>query len=378
MSKRINAIELRDVMTALDQIAPTSLAADWDNVGLLAGDPAQPVRRMLLTIDLTQAVFEEALKQQTDLIVAYHPPIFTGLKRIVPGPTPSGLIYHAIRHNIAVYALHTSLDVIPGGANDALAEIIGIIDPQPLQPADIGDAPACKVVVYVPISDVEDVSEAMWAAGAGVIGDNAKYKRCSFRTPGTGTFQGGDDSNPTIGQPGRFETVDEIRLETVAPISKLAAVIKAMLAAHSYEEPAYDIFSMKAVNPGVGQGRFGDLEKPVPVQKLIETIKVKLKLSTVGVIGPMRRSVHRAAVGAGSCGTMFRDVIREKCDFYLTGELKHHFALELQEAGVTTVCVGHSNSERFMCARLAHRLRTLCPTLTVAISKRDCDPFQWR
>lgn len=370
-------MKLKEVISVLDTLAPAKLAESWDNVGLLAGDPRQTVRRALLTIDLTAAVLAEARQAHADLIIAYHPPIFEGLKKITPGPGPTGQVYQAIRQGIAIYALHTALDVVPGGVNDALAEIVGIKDPQPLQPA-AGETNLYKLVVFVPPGDLEQVGEAIWAAGAGEIGAAGKYSRCSFRTRGTGTFQCGPYSQPAIGRPGSFEQVEEVRLETVVPANRLGAVIKAMLQAHSYEEPAYDILPMFNPNPNIGMGRVGDLDRPASVTTLITRIKKALKVKTVGLVGPARRKVVRAAVGAGSCGSMLRDVIRQKCDFYLTGELKHHHALELQEAGITTVCVGHSHSERFVLPRVAGQLRKQCPGLNVNVSRKDRDPINWQ
>ena len=187
----------------------------------------------------------------------------------------------------------------------------------------------------------------------------------------------GEASKPTIGTPGRFENVAEVKVETVAPMKALHEVIGAMVAAHPYEEVAYDVYPMVTGAVGCGLGRWGDLTTPTTVASLIERIKKQLKVKTVGVIGPKRGRVRRAAVGAGSCGKMLLDVIKNKCDFYLTGELSHHDALKLQEAGVTTVCVSHSNSERMILGRIARRLRQTHKNLTVAVSRKDRDPFQW-
>lgn len=370
-------MKLKKICEVLEGIAPVGLAADWDNVGLLAGDPEQSIRRILLTIDLTKAVWAEAKQQKTDMILAYHPPIWEPLKKVIAGQGTSPLLYEVIRSGMAVYAMHTALDVVRGGINDVLAKVVGIVDPQPLEVKEVETSRFCKLAVFLPESDLEKVSEAIFATGGGKIGAESKYSKCSFRCHGVGTFQGDQTSNPTVGKRGRFEQAEEIRLETVVPAAQLGAAVKAMLKAHSYEEVAYDVYPMLEAPSEKGLGRFGELGKPVGVTTLVEKIKRILKVKTAGLIGPQRRPVKRAAVGAGSCGSLLREVIRRDCDFYLTGELKHHHALELQEAGVTTMCVGHSNSERIILTDVAGKLKKECPGVVVKISRKDQDPIIW-
>jgi dinuclear metal center YbgI/SA1388 family protein len=370
-------MKLREICGELEKLAPVGLAADWDNVGLLTGDPEQSIRRILLTIDLTKAVLTEAKQQKTDLILSYHPPIWEPLKKVVAGQGTSPLLYEVIRAGIAVYALHTALDVAQGGINDVLAKVVGIVDPQPLEVKEVETSRFCKLAVFLPESDLEKVSEAIFAAGGGKIGAESKYSKCSFRCRGVGTFQGDEKSSPTVGKRGRFEQAEEIRFETVVPTDKIGAAVKAMLKAHSYEEVAYDVYPLLAAEAEIGLGRFGELDKPVAATALVEKIKRNLYVKTAGLIGPRRRQVRRAAVGAGSCGSLLREVIRRDCDFYLTGELKHHHALELQEAGVTTMCVGHSNSERIILTDMAGKLKKECPGVTVKISRKDPDPIVW-
>src|SRR5256885_1053326 len=208
---------LSSLLDVLEEIAPTRHAEPWDNVGLLAGDPQQTISRALLTIDYTPAVAEEARNKNCDCIIAYHPPIFDALKRIV-APSP---IYDAIRRGVAIYSPHTALDVADGGTNDMLADAIGLCgDRQPLR---ITDAKAAnyKLVVFAPRDSADKVADAMFAAGAGRIGN---YTSCSFRSPGTGTFFGEEGTNPTVGQSGQLEQADEVRIETILPMSRVEQV----------------------------------------------------------------------------------------------------------------------------------------------------------
>jgi len=369
-------MKLTDITKTLEQIAPLELAEEWDNVGLLAGDYEQSIKNVMLTIDLTDQVLAEAQTNKIDLIVAYHPPIWEPLKKVVAGHGASPLLYQAIRSNIAIYALHTALDSAAGGVNDVLAEIIGIESPRPLRQPTPASGSMCKLVVFVPESDLAKVSEAIFIAGAGNIGPQGKYSKCSFRTSGTGTFQCGPGSKPAIGKPGSFEQVDEYRLESIVPTKNLAAVTIAMLAAHPYEEVAYDVIPLLDSQTETGLGRFGRLKTPAAIPELITKIKKTFKTDTVGLIGSQRGKVKTAAVCAGSCGSILRSVIAHNCDFYLTGELKHHHAMELQAAGVNTVCLGHSISERIILPKLAKTLRQNCKPLTVKISRKDRDPFK--
>jgi len=367
-------MKLKKMMPHFEAIAPLELAEDWDNVGLLTGDPEQSIKKVMLAIDLTQAVFEEAKAQKVDLMLTYHPPVFEPVKKVVAGQGVSPLLYEAIRAKMAIYTMHTALDCVRGGVNDLLAEIVGIEKSQPLQAQGFDEKKMCKMVVFLPESDVASVSQAIFDAGAGHIG---KYSRCSFRCEGTGTFQGEAGTNPTVGVANVFEQAAEFRLETIVPVEYLSAVVAAMIKVHSYEEVAYDVIPLLHGQTETGLGRVGDLGKPVSKKILIEHIRKTFKQKVVGIIGPTTGKVTRAAVCAGSCGSMLNQVIGQKCDFYLTGELKHHFALELQEAGVTTVCLSHTNSERIILPELAKRCRSKCDGVKFVVSRKDRDPFEW-
>ncbi len=371
-------MKLAQIMPFLDKTAPLSLAESWDNVGLLAGDPAMQIKKVILTIDLTAAVLAEARDRQAELILAYHPPLFEAVKQIVPGMKASPLLYEVIRSGKAIYSLHTALDMAQGGVNDMLAEIIGIKDPQPLALAQPRPADRYKIVVFVPVDETDKVAQAMFAAGAGTVGENEKYTQCSFRTEGTGSFKCGPESCPAIGKPGSVELVRENRLETIVPQARLSEVVKAMLSAHSYEEAAYEIYPL--INtPAHGLGRWGHLARPVAKKTLIAAVKKSLHVKCVGIIGPESGRAATVAVAAGSCGSLLNDVIARGCDLYLTGELKHHDALKLQAAGVTTICVGHSNSERLILARIARRINEqFAGRLEAFVSKHDKDPINWK
>ena len=264
-------MNIGDVCQILGQVAPLHLAQEWDNVGLLAGDEAADCASILLTIDLTPEVLDEAVRHKVALIMAYHPPLFKPISSLRAGSLETdSLVWRAIRAGIAIYSMHTALDAADGGTCDVLAKICGAVQLQPFEYVD--DAKRkCKIVVFVPPDHADRVAEAMSAAGAGIIG---QYTRCSFRIPGTGTFLGSQTSNPAIGKAGRYETGAELRLEMVVPQEAIPAVVSAVRNSHPYEEPAFDIYPLQPRTVG-GIGRIGILPEPVSVTALLADLKKK-------------------------------------------------------------------------------------------------------
>jgi dinuclear metal center YbgI/SA1388 family protein len=359
-------MKLSDAIKVLEEIAPLRYAEAWDNVGLLVGDPQQNVSSAMLTIDYTPAVAAEAMQKKCDFVVAYHPPIFEGLKRI----TSDNLVFDAVHRGVAIYSPHTALDVAEGGTNDLLGDILGMTQRQPLQFADT-KATQFKLVTFVPEKDLEKVSQAIFGAGAGRIG---QYSSCSFRSSGTGTFFGEKGTNPSVGVSGKLEHAAEVRLETVVPIASLAAVIRALNESHPYEEPAFDLNQLAAPPEGIGQGRIGTLPA-TDRGEIFQRIKRELGVSHLLVSGPTDGAITRAAVCAGSGGEFLGDAMTQKAELYLTGEIRHHDALRAAQAGMTVVCTLHSNSERAVLKRLAAELGRRLAQLPVMVSSQDRDPF---
>jgi len=367
-------MKVSQVVDTLGKIAPPRLAAEWDNVGLLIGDDEASVGKLLLCIDLTEAVLAEAVAAKA-MVMAYHPVIFKPLPRLTAREAP--VAYAAARQGLAVYAMHTALDAAPGGTNDVLAGTMGLSDPRPLEPT-VSDG-GCKVVVFVGPDDVARVADAAFDAGAGHIGH---YERCAFFSHGIGTFLGGQGTHPAVGAPGRQEASEELRLEIVVPRSRVAGVCSAVRAAHSYETPAIDVYPLNQAPEGCGMGRVGRLDRPVTVETLVRRVKQaaglkRALLAADGLTGDGKgKLVSLAACCAGSCGASWRAAHAAGATFYLTGEMRHHDALAAAAAGVTCLCLGHSNSERLALKRLAERLAVLSPRLEVLLSQTDRDPFE--
>jgi len=368
-------MKIKDIAAAIEKIVSLKLAQDWDNVGLLIGDPQQNIKNILLTIDITGEVIAEAKRLKNDLIISYHPVIWDGLKKIT-ADGQSGVVYDLIKSGIGVFSLHTALDSAIGGVNDGLSEIIGIVDGQPI--GDYVENPAgdnYKLVVFVPVESAAKVSEAVFAVGAGAIGS---YSHCGFQARGQGSFLPLEGAKPAVGKKGRMETVPEVRFETIVPAGKLADCIAAMKKAHPYEMPAFDVIKLYNDQNKFGLGRIGKLETPMRIEQIIERIKKYTGAKAVGIVGDEKRLVRTAAVCAGSCGKIINSVIAAKADCYLTGELKHHQALGAQQAGLTCICLSHSVSERFILKKFARQLQKQIKQVTIRISKKDADPFKWK
>lgn len=356
-----------DLTRAMEEVAPTRLAEPWDNVGLLVGDPAGPLGRVVLTIDCTREVLREATGGGGDVaIVSYHPPVFEAQKRFVAG----SIAYAAARAGVAVYSPHTALDAAEGGTNDVLADALGMTARTPLRTAE-GKDRELKLVTFVPEEHVERVSEALFAAGAGRIG---KYASCSFRSPGTGTFFGGEGTNPVVGRAGRLEVAPEIRLETVVPSARAAEIVRALRAAHPYEEPAFDLVRLAAPPTGLGPGRVGTVPRAA-LREHVARVKKALGVEHVLVAGALDREIARAAVCAGSGGDLVADAVAAGADLLLTGEVRHHDALRAAASGLALVCTRHSVSERAALVELAKRLAELLPSVSVTRAASDADPL---
>jgi len=363
-------LKLREFMDVMERVAPTRYAESWDNVGLIVGDPGQEVSRALLAIDYTREVAEERKELGSELVIAYHPPIFAAVKRVTAG----GVAFEAARAGVAIYSPHTALDVAEGGTNDVLCDVLGVERRWPLKLSE-GKASEYKLVTFVPEDAVERVSGALFKAGAGRIG---KYSSCSFRSPGTGTFFGQEGTNPAVGESGKLERAAEVRLETVVSIAKVADAINALRGAHPYEEPAFDLNQLAATPEGVGIGRVGEFERGVERGELFERIKKGLGIGHLLIAGPEVGEVKRAATCAGACGDLLNDAMAQKVDLYLTGEMRHHDAIKAAAAGVTVVCTLHSNSERLALRRLKERLEKELVGLACDLSQSDRDPFAVR
>lgn len=331
--------KVREIMEAVERLAPPMLAEEWDNCGLQVGDPEAEVGRVLVALTPLPEVFDEAEESGADLLLFHHPLIFRPLKSVDTASYPGDLLARAIRGGKSVYAAHTSYDAAPSGVSVALADALGLAGPLEIVSAR---GELRKLVVFVPEENVEQVADALDDAGAGAIGD---YRQCTFRTPGTGTFLPDDSANPYLGERGRLEKVSEIRLETVVPAHEVRRAVSAATEAHPYEETALDIYPVEGHPGGCGYGRIGMLPQPVTPEELCDHVSESLGFTARLVADPAPgRRIERVAVLGGSGGSFLPEVAG-RADAYVTGDLDYHDALLAESLGLTAIDAGHAATE---------------------------------
>jgi dinuclear metal center YbgI/SA1388 family protein len=361
-----------EIVASLETFAPKRLAADWDNVGLLLGDGQATVQRIMTCLTVTPVSAAEAVAEKADLIVSHHPILFRAVQSLTTATAEGRMLLSLIRAGVAVHSPHTAFDNTSDGINELLAARLGMVDIVPLRRRDA--IRQCKLVVFVPDADLSRVSDALFAAGAGQIG---QYSECSFRQRGSGTFFGSEMTKPTVGKKGQREQVDEWRLEVVVPESKVMDVVKSLRAAHSYEEPAFDVYPLLPSADRCGDGRLGHLPTPRPLRELAAVVKHMLQAGSVGVVGDQARAVERVAIVCGAGGSLLPDAVRAGADALLTGELRFHDYLAAQADGLSLVVPGHYATERCGVEHLAEVLRRRWPGLQIWASGAECDPVSW-
>ncbi|HSL01055.1 MAG TPA: Nif3-like dinuclear metal center hexameric protein [Rubrobacteraceae bacterium] len=343
---------VRDITTAVERIAPLPLSEEWDNCGLQVGDLEAEARRILVALTPVQEVFDEAEERGADFLLFHHPLIFHPLKNLDTASHPGDLIAQAICRGLAVYAAHTSYDAAPDGVSVALAQRLGLRGSLEVLSAR---GVLRKLVVFVPEENADALADALSRAGAGVIGE---YTHCTFRTPGTGTFLGSEGTDPYLGEKGRVEKVEEVRLETVVPAHAAGRVIAAATAAHPYEEVALDVYPVDGRPEGCGYGRVGALPEPVSAEALREHVSRALGFPARVVSHPVGR-VQRTAVLGGSGGSFVREAAASGADAYVTGDLDYHDALLADSLGLLAIDAGHAATELPSLEPLARRLARL-------------------
>ena len=331
-------VRVEHVSEAFERIAPPSLSEAWDNCGLQVGDPAAEVSRVLVALTPLPEVFEEAEEKGANFLLFHHPLVFDPIKTIDTSAYPGDLLARAIRNDLAVYAAHTSYDAAPAGVSVALAETIGLSGPLRVI-APRGELR--KLAVFVPEEAVDAVARALAEAGAGVIGD---YTECTFRTCGTGTFRGGDETNPYLGERGQLEKVEEVRIETVVPAHAASRAARAATAAHPYEEVAMDIYPTEGFPEGCGYGRLGTLPERLTAEELREHVSESLGFSA-RLVSEAGRRIERVAVLGGSGGSFIPEAAASGADAYVTGDIDYHDALLAESLGLTVIDAGHAATE---------------------------------
>lgn len=354
MYNAVGMARVHQIAEAVEEIAPRALAEDWDNVGLQVGDPGGEANSILVALTPLPEVFEEAEEIGADFLLFHHPLIFKALQNVDVSSYPGDLVARAIGSGLTVYAAHTNYDTAPGGVSVALAEALGLAGPLEVV---VPRGELRKLVVFVPEEDADRIADALTRAGAGVIGE---YTHCTFRAPGTGTFFGGEGTDPYAGEKGRLERVPELRLETVVPAHLASRAAAAARAAHPYEETALDLYPVDGRPEGCGYGRVGMLPAPLSAEELRERVSGSLGFPARLVSDPKPgRGIERVAILGGSGGSFIPHAAAFGAEAYVTGDLDYHDTLLAESLGLVAIDAGHAATELPSLAPLARRLGEL-------------------
>lgn len=355
---------------ALESVAPPALQESYDNAGLLTGNPDWNCSGVLCTLDCTAAVVQEAIARGCNLIVAHHPIIFGGLKKINGKNYVERTIIAAIKNDVAIYAIHTNLDNVFAGVNGRMADKLGLTKRTVLSPKT---GTLEKLFTFVPLAQAEQIRQAVFNAGAGFIG---RYSECSFSVEGIGTFKAGDGATPFVGEIGKQHQEKEYKVEVVYPTHLRSAVISAMKAAHPYEEVAYDLVAMQNAHPEIGSGIVGELPAALPVNDFLSTLKSAFRLEVVRHTADTGRPIHRVAVCGGAGSFLISKALAANVDAYVTSDLKYHEFFDAEDRML--LCdIGHFESEQFTTELLADILQQKFPTFAVLKSDTKSNPVYY-
>ncbi|MGQ7870074.1 Nif3-like dinuclear metal center hexameric protein [Sunxiuqinia sp. sy24] len=361
---------LSEITTYLESVAPLAYQESYDNAGLLVGDPDKEVKQALITLDVTEEVLDEAIASKSDLIIAHHPLIFGGLKKLNGKNEVERCVIKAIQNNIAIYASHTNLDSVIGGVNSKICEKLGLQNCQVLSPVA---GQLKKLVTFIPFDQAIKVQQAIFKTGAGQIGH---YDSCAYSIPGKGSFRGDETTQPFVGKPGEIHYENELRFETIFPKHIESKVIRALTEAHPYEEVAYDIYSLDNLHPQVGIGMVGELPKPMDEKRFLRMTK---KTFGTGVIkhSPLRNEkVQKIAVCGGSGSFLIKQAIAAKADVFVTGDLKYHQFFEA-EGKIVLADIGHFESEQFTKEVFYELLTKKFPKFAIRLSGVNTNPVNY-
>lgn len=363
-------MKIKEITSLLEQWAPPSLQESYDNSGLLIGDKNQEINAALITLDITEEVIDEAIESGDDLIIAHHPFIFKGIKRIGNIHWIDRCIRKAIKHDIAIYAIHTNLDNVDTGVNKKICDKIGLNNTRILQPKK---STLSKLVVFVPTENKEALLEALYKAGAGNVGN---YDHCSFQTEGTGTFRGNESSNPTIGTQGVEESVKETRIEVIVPQHASRSVLQAMKHAHPYEEVAYYLQELINENQDIGSGMIGTLEQSMDTKTFLTHLKKSMGLSVIRHTDLVKSNIQKVAVCGGSGSFLLSKAMAAGADIFITADFKYHDFFEAN-GDIIIADIGHYESEVFTKELLLDVLTKNFTKFAFRLSKVDTNPIKY-
>ena len=363
-------VSVKDISSCIEEFAPLSYQESWDNCGLLVGNPEQPVDKVLLTVDVNEAVVAEAVDVQAQMIISHHPLMVSGIRQLTGSTDEQRAIALAIRNGIAIYAAHTNLDSAPGGLSYRMAAKLGLSDLQVLSPQAAG---LQKLVTFVPASHFEQVRQAVFEAGAGHIGN---YDSCAYSVEGKGTFCALEGAQPFVGQHGTLHTETELRFETVFPSRFNRQIVAALLNSHPYEEPAYDIYALHNTDTRVGLGLVGMLPTPMSELDFLSRLKEIFFAPVVRHTKLKGKKIAKVALCSGSGSSLLANAVRSKADVYVAADFKYHQFADAEQ-DILVADVGHFESEQFAKEIFRELIIKKIPNFAVHFSKVITNPINY-
>jgi len=363
-------LQIKEIIDCIEEFAPVALQESWDNCGLLVGDSSANVTSALITLDVTESVVDEAIANGDNLIIAHHPFIFSAIKKVNGRNETERILIKAIKSNIAIYAAHTNIDITRNGVSWMMANKLGLKNSSALSK---GKGLLKKLAVYVPEAHAEEVRTALFNAGAGKVGN---YGSCSFNSSGEGTFYGDESTNPFIGTPGELCTQKEIKIETIFPGFLQSKIISAMLAAHPYEEVAYDILPVENRYDSIGLGVIGQLEKPIDAVDFLSIVKSTFNCQAIKYAGNTDKKVQRIALCGGAGSSLIEEAAHSGADIYITGDIKYHQFFDIGNQMIVAD-IGHYESEQFTKELFYEIVTNKFPKFAIRLSKVQTNPVKY-
>ncbi len=363
-------MRLSEIIAAFEELAPEAYGESYDNAGLAVGNPQDEISAALLTIDVTEEVLDEAVAEKANLIISHHPLIFSPLKSITGKTSAERILLKAIHKGIALFSVHTSLDNVFEGVSRKLAGKLGIMNPRVLSPVS---GELRKLVTFVPVDHADRVRLALFDAGAGHIGN---YDQCSYNLEGMGSFRGSDASHPFTGEKGKLHFEKEIRIETVFPKALQTAVVASLLAAHPYEEVAYDIYPLELTYPLAGTGMVGALETGTDLAGFLSLIRERLSCKVIRYSGEPRGQIKTVACCGGSGSFLIPKAIASGADAFITGDIKYHQFLDAADQ-LVLIDAGHFETEQYTIEIFYEFLLKKFPNFAIRFSKVNTNPIKY-
>ncbi len=361
---------IHEITDLLEELAPLSYAEEFDNVGLLVGNPKQEVSGILVTLDTLEVVVEEAIAKNCNLIVSFHPIIFKGLTKITGRNYVERTVFKAIQNDIAIYSIHTALDNSPIGVNAKICEVLGVQNPKILIPKQ---GTIKKLTTYVPLAKADDLRNYLFDAGGGTIGN---YSQCSFNVAGTGTFNAGENAHPTIGEKGSMHQEKEVQLSMTFPSHREAKLLATLFREHPYEEVAYEVNTLDNTNQNLGMGMIGTLKKPISEIDFLNHLKQSMHAKGIRHSKLLDKPVQRVAVLGGSGAFAIKEAKKAGADIFVTADVKYHQFYEA-ESKLVIADIGHFETEQFTKNLLVAFLTKKIPNFAVTLAESKTNPIKY-